>query len=405
MTRPYLLVHMGLVALAVVGAPDRGRADTVFGPRAYVRTTGSPDTFAETLDVCRPERPFVLRVENGPGGAVKVASGTITLNGVEVVHPSDFGKQVDTIERPVALAPSNALGVQLAGTPQGTVRVAIQSEVPCAVELRITAPVEGAVVATGSLVVRGTVRPPLGIALSVNGLAALVNGTDWAAEIPVDAATHQVTALAIPLSGPSATAGASISPVSGNPEMRLRAEPADGVAPLSVTWNVHNPTGRQLVSYELDRTGGGSFDPAAASLAGSATTYIRPGLYFPTVRAVDADGGVHVSSTVVLVSDPTAVVAGFRAIWSSFTARLRAGDLAAALGFLAPPLRSRLEHVFVQLGADLPSIVAGLGTLQVTAQLGDLAEGVLVQSEPAGPALYFIQFRRDGLGRWLIEEM
>ncbi len=405
MIRPYLLVHVGLIALAVVDAPDRGYAETVFGPRAYVRTTGSPNVFVETLDVCRPERPFVLRVENGPGGAVKVASGAITLNGVEVVHPSDFGNQVDTIERPVALASSSALDVRLAGTPQGTARVVIESEVPCAVELSITAPTEGAVVPTGSLVVRGTVRPPLGIALSVNGLAALVNGTDWAAEIPVDAATHQVTAVAIPLSGPSTTATASVTPASADPDIRLRAEPGDGVAPLDVAWNVHNPTGRRLVSYQLDRTGGGTFDPAAASLAGSVTTYTRPGLYFPRVRAVDADGGVHVSSTVVLVSDPTAVVAGFRAIWSSFTARLRAGDVAGALGFLAPPLRSRLEHVFVQLGADLPAIVAGLGALQVTEQLGDLAEGVLVQGEAAGPALHFIQFRRDTLGRWLIEEM
>ena len=30
---------------------------------------------------------------------------------------------------------------------------------------------------------------------------------------------------------------------------------------------------------------------------------------------------------------------------------------------------------------------------------------VIVQEESSGPQLYFIQFRRDGLGRWLIEEM
>jgi len=30
---------------------------------------------------------------------------------------------------------------------------------------------------------------------------------------------------------------------------------------------------------------------------------------------------------------------------------------------------------------------------------------VLVESEATGPALYFIQFQRDSLGRWLIGEM
>ena len=41
----------------------------------------------------------------------------------------------------------------------------------------------------------------------------------------------------------------------------------------------------------------------------------------------------------------------------------------------------------------------------MTDQVGDLAEAVVLQSEPAGQQLYFIQFRRDSLGRWLIEEM
>ena len=64
-----------------------------------------------------------------------------------------------------------------------------------------------------------------------------------------------------------------------------------------------------------------------------------------------------------------------------------------------------MERVFQDLGADLPAIAANFGDLHVTDQLGDIAEAILLQDEPSGRQLYFIQFRRDSLGRWLIEEM
>jgi hypothetical protein len=64
-----------------------------------------------------------------------------------------------------------------------------------------------------------------------------------------------------------------------------------------------------------------------------------------------------------------------------------------------------MQQVFADLGPSLPAVAATLRDINVTGQLGDLAEAVIVQEESSGPQLYFIQFRRDGLGRWLIEEM
>jgi hypothetical protein len=64
-----------------------------------------------------------------------------------------------------------------------------------------------------------------------------------------------------------------------------------------------------------------------------------------------------------------------------------------------------MERVFLDLGTDLPAVAASLGDVQVTDQVGELAEALLVRDNPSGRQLYFIQFRRDGLGRWLIEEM
>jgi hypothetical protein len=141
------------------------------------------------------------------------------------------------------------------------------------------------------------------------------------------------------------------------------------------------------------------------SFDGVQTTYATAGLFFPTLRVTDDQGSVYSVTTAVLAEDPAAVTARFRGLWTAFKTKLQAGDVPGALTFLGPDLQLRLESVFQSLGAALPTVAAGLGDLHVTDQAGDLAEAVALQEEAAGTALYLIQYRRDGPGRWLIEEM
>ena len=407
MRRAYLVaLHAALLASCSLALAPLVAADTVYGPKHLVRTTGSPNVFTESFAVCRPARGFRLHVENGPEGAVRIASGTVTLNGIEIVNEADFNQQVGWIERSIQLQASSSLTVRLAGTPQGAARIRVVSDSGCGPEIAISSPAAGATVPGGMLLVQGTVIASAGVGVGVNGFPALTSGSHWAAEIPVDSSTQLLSATAGVLGGDSTTITVPISISTGvGPLVRLQAEPADGVTPFTATWRISNDTGRQLVQYELDPTGSGAFGPPVSTLDGIQTTYATPGLWFPVLRATDDQGTTYTATTVVLASDPGAVTARFRALWGGFTSRLRLGDVSGALSFLAPPLQSRLGPVFQQLGADLPAIVAGLGILHVTDQAGDLAEAVVTQDESSGPALYFIQFRRDGLGRWLIEEM
>jgi hypothetical protein len=186
----------------------------------------------------------------------------------------------------------------------------------------------------------------------------------------------------------------------------LRADPAEGIVPLAVKWSVTNQTGHTIQQYELDANGGGVFGAPTASLSGIETSYASPGLFFPAVRVTDEQDTTYIATTVILAEAPATVVSRFQVLWSAFKARLQAGDVTGALSYVATTLRPRMETVFQQFGPALPTVAASLGQVEVTAQVGAMAEAIILQEEIEEPAaLYFIYFRRDSLGRWLIEEM
>jgi hypothetical protein len=187
--------------------------------------------------------------------------------------------------------------------------------------------------------------------------------------------------------------------------MLLRGFPDSGVSPLPATFSLINQTGRPLVQFEFDPLGRGTFAPLPPTFDTFATTYTGAGLVFPTLRATDDQGRVYTATTVVSIEDPDAVTARFQALWASFQARLQAGDIPGALAHLTPKLQARFRTIFQDLGTALPTIAAGLGDLEVLDQVGNLAETVILQAEEGAPMLYFIYFRRNLFGQWLIEEM
>jgi hypothetical protein len=141
------------------------------------------------------------------------------------------------------------------------------------------------------------------------------------------------------------------------------------------------------------------------TLDAAQSLYASPGLRFPTVRATDDLGTAYVVTTLVQVDDASAATARFQNLWSSFTARLQAGDQTGALDHLAPALRSRFEPILQQLGPALPAIGAGFGSIELIDQVEDLAETAILQTEDGVTRLYFVYFRRDNRGQWLIQEM
>ena len=392
---------LATAGLVVALALPAGAAPA-FGPKDYVVTPGLPLPAIERFPACHPEKGGQLRVENGPDGSARVAHAVVVLNERETVM---LEGQRRLVERAVQLAGTNTLLVSVVGPPGGTLRVSVASAGPC-LDVAITSPPAGATVPAGTLLVQGTVTGPQHTGVSVNGFPAMVHDSRWAVEIPADSSVQNLTATASMVGDEPALASIPIAIASADSgSIELHAEPGDGIAPLVVTWKVVNNTGRALLQYELDSTGGGTFDPPVSSLDGAQTTYSTSGLWFPVLRALDDQGVTHTARIAILASEPASVSARFDVLWASFKSLLQTGDVSGALAFVAPSLRSAMERVLLGLGTDLPAVAASLGDVRVTDQVGELAEAILVRDDPSGRQLYFIQFRRDGLGRWLIEEM
>jgi sugar lactone lactonase YvrE len=270
----------------------------------------------------------------------------------------------------------------------------------------ITEPAAGTAVAPGAIIVRGTVESASDdLGVTVNGLAALVHGPSWAVLVPTFPGVNLLSAVATGRAGTTATTSITVTAPGSEPLLTLRAEPASGMAPLPVTWRITSRTPRPLVRFELDPTGAEGFGSPVSSLGGTQSVLSATGLLFPAVRAIDDQGTAYLARTVVQVDEAQAAADRFGRLWADFTGRLFAGDSAGALDYLTPGLQPRFEPIFQQLGADLPAVASALGGLQLIDSVGHLAEAAIVQVEDGVPFLYFVYFRRDNRGRWVIQEM
>src|SRR6266566_3596849 len=122
-------VVLGILCLLMAGAiPVHAGTFTVFGPKNYVRGTGAPVTVTDSFTVLNPATQYTLKAFNGGlqnSQTELVSSSVVTINGVQVLGPSNFNQNVSEVDVPVTLQVSNTISVQVRGQPGGTLTIQI----------------------------------------------------------------------------------------------------------------------------------------------------------------------------------------------------------------------------------------------------------------------------------------
>jgi hypothetical protein len=124
--RCFLTVLVATFAASTLPSPGLAQTTTVFGPSQYVRTAGPPQTFPETFEHCGTGDCQIVVINGNADGTNRISSASISLNGIQIIGPSDFNQQVATIVKPVTLAEENQLVIRLTSNPRGFLTVSVE---------------------------------------------------------------------------------------------------------------------------------------------------------------------------------------------------------------------------------------------------------------------------------------
>lgn len=269
------------------------------------------------------------------------------------------------------------------------------------IALSITEPSSGDTITSDAVLVRGLVDAGgLEVGVTVNDFPGAVIGNTFAALVPVTPGTTTLIAFATTASGASATQSIDIAVgAPPTPGIILVANPAGGVAPLTVGFSILG--GPAPTTVELDLDGDGTIDFTGPTLEQQTFNYAKPDLYSPKVKMIDADGNALTASTVVQVYDQVALDAQLQAKWTGMKDALRVGDVAHAVSFLHSDTRAAYQ---AQLSRFSPGTLANIDRWMTTIQLVEVGPGGAqyeVLRDRNGQMLSFaVWFQLDQDGIW-----
>ena len=271
-----------------------------------------------------------------------------------------------------------------------------------ALRVTITEPAGAVTVPAGMLLVRGVVEARgAEVGITVNGIAAAVQGTTFAAEVPITVETTSLTAVASTATGAVANHTMALAVSSSAAMLVLRVAPAMGIAPLVVVFSVAATT--EPAGVELDADGDGRVDVAGPSLDGRTFVYVQPGLYVATATITDGLGGKTTTRTLVQVYDRASLDSVLRAKWTGLKAALRAGDVSRGLEAVALSARDDYRDLLTALGPQLGTIDAILTEIHAVAFHEEAAEYQMIRVDGGVRLSYFVLFVRDGDGIWRLK--
>ena len=126
-----VLLNVLIFVLVLLGTTSSTSAETsvVFG-QDYKKTKTAPVTSTDSFTVINPGAGYTLRVFNGGehGLSTPVSSAVVSLNGRQILGPSDFDRNVRYLERAVRLEARNTIVVELRGSIASFLAIVIDNK-------------------------------------------------------------------------------------------------------------------------------------------------------------------------------------------------------------------------------------------------------------------------------------
>jgi hypothetical protein len=388
--------------------------------RNYVRAKGEPVAVTDSFTVCDTAGQFTLAVENGPGGEPRVSSGTVLVNGLEVIRDADLGQQVGRLERPLSgVLRTNRLDVRLGSQPGGTLIVSILGLQSCG-GVRITAPAPGSTVREPAIVVEGELSPSFATALSLTVGVTIegrlievpvpvhVNDRRFAGWVPLAPGEVRLVARATEGTGRITEDSVTLTVVLDSPDERAippEASPTVGFAPLTVTFRGSAAADPTVTALDLDADGDGRPDFTLTDFLPPPHevpyAYQTEGLYVATAVIHDQAGQSRTARVPINVIP----VPDLPGLWDAFRTSLAQGDVDAALELVALEARERYRRVLEDLRADLAAIAAALGGVTLHVVTPEYATASIAHVRDGVSGSFLIHFVRDGDGVWRVASL
>src|SRR6266571_851632 len=304
----------------------------------------------------------------------------------------------------VVLQPGLNTFVLSAADPAGNVSTATLHLSLAAVSVSISNPVNGATLTGSSVTVSGTFQGPSNTGITVNGVVAAIRGNAFIApSVPLQPGPNNLTVTATASNQQTATQSVSVTS-SGPALVEVVASPAQGVAPLAITFAIGNRTGSAIQSIRADFTGSGFFINLSPNAVIS-RTFSTPGTFQASFIITDGTGATYNQAVTYVVRDSAQIDQTLRTAWSGFTAALTSRDTAQALQYFNAQAQAKYGPVLSALQPSLPQTVASFTAPQLANVSNELGEYVIGRTINGVKQIFFIYFLRDIDGVWRLDSM